>query len=147
MPVALEKGVYEFLCPALAYLIVDSHEHLRGYAIRSGLVLSLYDFERYVEVSLKDAICEITRRSGLYFYDLTFHNVIRRGGEISFIDLESVLPLSWYGKDMAFSMRMIHHIDIGYPIQKKFFSPSWYASYIEELISADSVRRPKDDTG
>jgi len=138
LPVALEKGVYDFLCPALAYLIVDSQEHLRGYAIRSGRVLSPYDFERYVAVALKDAVCEVTRRSGLYFSDLTYHNAILRGDEISLIDLESVLPLSWYGKDMAFSMRMIQQIDIGYPIQREFHSPSWYAKYIEELIAVPS---------
>ena len=138
LPDALKKGVYNFLCPALAYLIVDSHEHLRGYAIRSGRVLSPYDFERYVEVALKDAVCEVTRRSGLYFNDLTYHNAILRGDEISLIDLESVLPLSWYGQDMAFSMRMIQQIDIGYPIQSDFHSPSWYAKYIEELIAVPS---------
>ena len=138
LPDALKKGVYNFLCPALAYLIVDSHEHLRGYAIRSGRVLSPYEFERYVEVALKDAVCEVTRRSGLYFNDLTYHNAILRGDEISLIDLESVLPLSWYGQDMAFSMRMIQQIDIGYPIQSDFHSPSWYAKYIEELIAVPS---------
>ena len=138
LPVALEQGVYDFLCPALAYLIVDSQEHLRGYAIRSGRVLSPYDFERYVAVALKDAVCEVTRRSGLYFYDLTYHNAVLRGNEISLIDLESVLPLSWYGKDMAFSLRMIQQIDIGYPIQREFHSPSWYAKYIEELIAVPS---------
>ncbi len=138
LPVALEKGVYDFLCPALAYLIVDSQEQLRGYAIGSGRVLSPYDFERYVEVALKDAVCEVTRQSGLYFHDLTYHNAILRGDEISLIDLESVLPLSWYGKDMAFSMRMIQQIDIGYPVQREFHSPSWYAKYIEELIAVPS---------
>jgi len=138
LPVALKKGVYNFLCPALAYLIVDNHEHLRGYAIRSGRVLSPYDFERYVAVALKDAVCEVTTRSGLYFYDLTYHNAILRGDEISLIDLESILPLSWYGKDMAFSMRMIQQIDIGYPVQGEFHSPSWYAKYIEELIALPS---------
>lgn len=133
LPDALEKGVYDFLCPALAYLIVDNDEQLRGYAIRSGRILSLYEFERYVEVALKDVICEITRETELYFYDLTFHNFILRDGEISLIDLESVLPLSWYGKDMAFSREMFEQVDIGFPIQKKFLSPSWYAKYVEEL--------------
>ena len=73
-----------------------------------------------------------------FFYDLTYHNAILRGDEISLIDLESVLPLSGYGKDMTFSMRMIQQIDIGYPVQREFHSPSWYAKYIEELIAVPS---------
>ena len=147
LPLALESGVYSFLCPALAYLIVDAHGHLRGYAIRAGRVLSPYEFERYVEVALKDAVCEVTRRSGLYFCDLTYHNAILRDEQISLLDLESVLPLSWYGQDKAFSMRMLEEIDIGYPIQREFHSPAWYARYIEDLISADSVRQPISGTG
>jgi hypothetical protein len=133
LPDALERGIYDFLCPALAYLVEDDEGDLRGYAIRSGQVLTPYQFERYVGTGLKDAICEITRRSGLYFYDLIYHNVIRRGDELSFIDLESVLPIDWYGQDKAFSMRMLQYIDIGFPIQDKFLSPAWYARYIEAL--------------
>jgi hypothetical protein len=133
LPTAFESGVYDFLCPALAYLIKDDHGNLRGYAIHSGQVLTPYEFERYVGSGLKEAICEITRQSGLYFYDLTYHNSIRRDDEISLIDLESVLPVGWYGQDKAFSMRMLQYIDIGFPIQDKFLSPDWYARYIEEL--------------
>lgn len=136
LPVALDEGIYGFLCPALAYLIQDRDTRLRGYAIRSGRILSLYEFERYVAGALREAICELTRLSGLYFYDLTFHNFILRDDEISMIDLESVLPLTWYGKDRSFSQQMFPQIDIGYPIQEKFHSPSWYATYIEQLISS-----------
>ncbi len=32
--------------------------------------------------------------------------------------------------------RFVMKIDIGYPIQEKFHSPSWYATYIEQLISS-----------
>ncbi len=133
LPAALDEGIYGFLCPALAYLVEDCDSRLRGYAIRSGRILSLYEFERYVEVALKEAICEISRLSGLYFYDLTFHNFILRDGEISMIDLESVLPLSWFGMDKSFSREMLHQIDVGYPIQEKFHSPAWYATYIEQI--------------
>lgn len=133
LPTALERGVYDFLCPALAYIIRDGEDDLRGYAIHAGRTLTPYEFERYVGVGLKEAICEVTRLSGLYFYDLTFHNVIRRDDEISLIDLESVLPIGWYGEDKNFSMQMLEQIDIGYSIQKKFLSPKWYADHIEKL--------------
>jgi len=135
LPDALDGGIYGFLCPALAYLVEDRDERLRGYAIRSGRILSLYEFDRYVAGALNDAICELTRLSGLYFYDLTFHNFILKDDEISMIDLESVLPLSWYGQDRSFSKQMLEQIDIGYPIQEKFHSPAWYATYIERLLS------------
>jgi len=134
LPIALDNGVYEFLCPALAYLIKDNNGQLRGYAIYAGRILTPYEFERYVGVGLKAAIFEITKRSGLYFNDLTFHNVVLRGNTLSLIDLESVLPLSWYGKDIAFSKQMLQQVDVGYPVQNKFHSPSWYANYIEKLI-------------
>lgn len=133
LPMALDKGVYDFLCPALAYLIKDSHGQLRGYAMHAGRILTPYEFERYVGVCLKEAIYEVTKRSALYFNDLTFHNVVLRGNTISLIDLESILPLGWYGKDIAFSVQVLQQIDVGYPVQNKFQSPSWYAEYIEEL--------------
>lgn len=136
LPVALDEGIYGFLCPALTYLLEDRDKRLRGYAIRSGRILSLYEFDRYVAGALREAICELTRLSGLYFYDLTFHNFILKDDEISMIDLESVLPLSWYGKDRSFSQQMFQQIDIGYSIQEKFHSPSWYATYIAQLISS-----------
>jgi len=137
LPEALEKGVYKYLCPALAYVIFDKKEKLRGYAIHAGRVLSPYEFERYVEVALRDAICEITKQSDLYFYDLTYHNTILWNDTVSLIDLESILPLSWYGTDEAFSVQMLHEIDIGFPIQKKFHSPSWYAAYIDTLTARE----------
>lgn len=137
LPEALEKGVYEFLCPALTFFIFDNNERLRGYAIHAGHVLSPYEFEHYVEIALRDAVCEITKQSELYFYDLTYHNTILWNDEISLIDLESILPLSWYGKDEAFSMQMLHEIDIGFPIQKKFRSPAWYAAYIDTLTARE----------
>jgi hypothetical protein len=136
LPVALEQGIYGFLCPALAYLIEDRNQNLRGYAIRSGRILSLHEFERYVEGALREALCELTRLSGLYFYDLNFHNFIVRHDELSMIDLESVLPLTWFGKDRTFSQQMFQQIDVGYPIQEKFHSPSWYAKYIEQLLAS-----------
>ena len=133
LPEALDRGVYDFLCPALEHVLVDTDGHLRGYAIRSGRVLSRYEFERYVGDILNPVVCEVTTRTGFYFYDLTYHNVILREGRLSFIDLESVLPLSWYGKGLDFAESMLNDIDIGYALQSKFNSPAWYASHVEAL--------------
>lgn len=130
---ALERGLYDFLCPSLSYVIRDCNNVIRGYAIREGRQLTPYEFEIYVSKCLRELICEMTRRTGLYFYDLTYHNVILNERTLSFIDLESVLPVHWFGKGDDFSLSHLSDIDIGWPIQKKWHSPIWYSDWLTHL--------------
>lgn len=134
---ALDAGVYDFLCPNLSYIIQDDNGLIRGYAIREGKPLTLYEFERYVGGALRDVICEVTRRSGFYFYDLEFHNVIRSEGRISLIDLESVLPLGWFGKGIAYAREHLDLIDIGWPLNEKWRSPNWYREFLIKLVAGE----------
>ncbi len=131
---ALDRGMYEFLCPGLAEVFVDDSGTIRGYSIAAGEPLDRYSFERYVGGCLRDAVCAVTTRTGLYFNDLEYHNVVRRGDELSFIDLESVLPIDWYGTDTAFAKDRLDVIDIGWPIQSKWHSPRWYGRFLESQL-------------
>ena len=137
---ALDEGLYDFLCPNLSYVVSDESNIIRGYAIRQGRQLTLYEFERYIGGSLRELICDLTKRTGMYFYDLTYHNVIMDGAKVSLIDLESVLPIEWFGKGPEFSLSHLLDIDIGWPIQKKWHSPEWYWKFLMEL-TADSRSR------
>ena len=131
---ALERGVYDFLCPHLQYLIRDGEGQLRGYAVKRGRPLTMYEFDRYVSVALRDLICAITERSGLYFYDLAFHNVILGDGQLSIIDLESILPVAWYGQGSEFSISRLPELDVGWEVQRKWRSPRWYRAFLERAI-------------
>jgi hypothetical protein len=130
---ALERGLYDFLCPKLSYIIVDRSGFIRGYAIRGGKQVTPYQFERYVSGSLRELISKVTELTGLYFYDMTFHNVVVHKGMLSFIDLESVLPIEWFGKGEQFSLDHLSEIDIGWSIQKKWRSPMWYWKFVKKL--------------
>ena len=136
---ALDNGLYNFLCPSLDYLIVDENENLRGYAIREGEPLTRYEFERYVGGALREVILAETERTGLYFNDLEFHNVVRSDGLLSIIDLESVVPVSWFGTDLEFARRHLNEVDIGWPIQSKWCSPPWYHAFLVGLQAQDTV--------
>ncbi len=130
---ALDRGLYEFLCPNLSYVILDDTGAIRGYAIRAGDPLTHYEFERYVGNSLREVICKLTERTGLYFYDLCCDNIVLDEGRISIIDLESVLPIEWFGKGAEFSLQHLSDIDIGWSIQTKWHSPSWYRDFLMEV--------------
>jgi len=127
---AMSAGLFEFLCPNLEYRIVDDHGVLRGYAIREGRPLTRYEFERYIGSALRDVILHETARTGFYFYDLEFHNVIVSGGRISLIDLESILPIVWFGTDTDFARDRLHELDVGWPLQSKWCSPAWYEEFL-----------------
>lgn len=129
----LNRGLYDFLCPNLSYVIIDDAGLIRGYSIRGGRQLTHYEFERYVSGALREVICRLTERTGLYFYDLTPHNAIVDEGRISLIDMESVLPVEWFGKGIEFSLSHLSEIDIGWPIQRKWYSPKWYRNFLIEL--------------
>jgi len=129
---ALESGLYDVLCPGLEFVVTDG-EHLRGYGITAGTQLSRYQFDRYVGGCLRPVVCDETARTGLFFNDLAFHNVIRHGESISLIDLESVLPISWFGTNMEFARRNLDVVDIGWSIQSKWNSPAWYGQFLTEL--------------
>jgi len=129
---AMRAGLFEFLCPSLEYRIVDADGVLRGYAIREGRPLTRYEFERYVGSALRDVILHETARTGFYFYDLEFHNVIVSGNQISLIDLESILPIAWFGTDTDYARDHLHELDVGWPLQSKWCSPEWY----DEFLSA-----------
>lgn len=139
---ALDAGVYDFLCPNLSYIIQDDDGHILGYAIRKGDPLNLYEFEQYVGGALREVICEVTRRSGFYFYDLEFHNVIRSGNRLSLIDLESVLPIEWFGKGIAFAEEHLDVLDIGWPLNEKWRSPKWYRDFLVDLVGPDGIEPP-----
>lgn len=130
---ALEAGFYQFLCPGLAYLLQDESGALRGYAIQEGEPVSSYAFERLVGRSLRDVLCAETERTGFYLNDLEFHNVVRHGNQLSVIDLESILPVSWFGTDLEFARAHLDEVDIGWPIQSKWCSPSWYGAFLRDL--------------
>ncbi len=133
LPDALERGLYDFLCPGLAYVLRDEAGLLRGYAIREGEPVSPYAFEWYVEGSLREVVCAETERTGLFFNDLTFHNVVRHGDRLSLIDLESVMPVAWFETDLAFARAHLDEIDIGWPYASKWESPAWYGAFVREL--------------
>ena len=133
LPDALDKGLYDCLCPGLSYLVEDGAGNLRGYTIVAGVPISRYEFERFVGGVLRETICEATERTGLYFYDLEFHNVIRHGDQLSIIDLESVLPIEWFGEGRQFSIDHLSDVDIGWSIQSKWESPEWYRKFVRDL--------------
>ena len=130
---AMDAGFYSFLCPNLDYLIEDEDHVLRGYAIREEKPLSRFQFERYVGGSLREVILHETERTGFYLNDLEFHNVVMSDRKLSIIDLESVLPVSWFGTDAEFAIRHLDDIDVGWPIQWKWCSPSWYGDYLRQI--------------
>ncbi|MBN4047506.1 hypothetical protein JYT71_00710 [Acidimicrobiaceae bacterium AH-315-P05] len=131
--VALAKGMYDFLCPGLTYRILDNNDVLRGYAIREGTPLSKFEFEVFVGSAFREVILAETERTGFYFNDLAFHNVVRRGDRLMLIDLESVLPVSWFETDLEFARLHLDEVDLGWPIQSKWRSPGWYGSFLREL--------------
>jgi len=131
---AVDGGMYDFLCPDLDYLIRDENGGLRGYAIGEGTPISRWEFEQYVP-ELRQLIFEVTESTGLYFTDLTYHNVVRSNGRLCFIDLESVLPIEWYGTDMDFAFAHLDQIDVGWVLQSKWKSPDWYGDFVASLQS------------
>lgn len=141
---ALERGMYDVLCPGLKQVIVDDTGTIRGYTIEAGDPLTRYEFERYVGRCFRQLICDTTARTGLYFNDLVYHNVVRHGDELSFIDLESVLPIEWYGTDAAFAKEHLDVVDIGWPIQSKWTSPKWYRTFLDGLGEPDARRGDGD---
>jgi hypothetical protein len=147
---ALDAGCYDFLSPGLTSLVVDEQENLRGYSICEGTALTPYEFERLVGSAYRELVIEVTRRTGYYFYDLAFHNVVRHDGELSLIDLESVLPVEWYGQDIDFARARLDEIDIGKPLQEKWHSPRWYAEFLDSLkreSSPDMTANPAPFAG
>lgn len=141
LPEALDAGLYDFLCPGLTYLIEDAAGTLRGYAIEKGEPITAYLFERYVGDPWREVICAETRRTGFYFTDLVFHNVIRLGSTLSLIDLESILPVDWFGTDKAFAQAHLDEVDLGWPLAKKWQSPTWYGSCVRALKATGEYTR------
>lgn len=139
---ALQRGLYNCFCPHLTHLLKDEDEMLRGYSIKRGKILTMYEFERYVGGALRDLVCSETLRTGLYFYDLAWHNVMIADGRLSFIDLESVLPIEWFGKGTGFSISRLEEIDIGWEIQSKWKSPQWYKAFLEQMLLESTVKNP-----
>lgn len=141
---ALDRGFYDFLCPNLSYVIRDDDNEIRGYAIREGRQLTRYEFERYVSGCLRELICAVTRRTGLYFRDLAWHNVIIDKGELSLIDVDSVLPVDWFGRDDEFSLYHLSEIDVGWPIHRIWrpslnpWSPTWYWEFLKDLTGREN---------
>ena len=129
---AIESGMYDFLCPDLDYLIRDGHGRVRGYAIGKGTPISRWEFEQYMP-EMQQLIFEVTERTGLYFTDLTYHNVVKSDGRLCLIDLESVLPVEWYGTDMDFAFAHIDEVDVGWALQSKWKSPDWYGEFVTSL--------------
>jgi len=138
---ALEAGLFDFLCPNLEYRIVDDVGAIRGYAIREGRPLTRYEFERYIGFALRDVILHETARTGFYFYDLEFHNVIVSNERISVIDLESILPIAWFGTDTDYARDHLHELDVGWPLQSKWRSPPWYEDFLKSGSEAEDVSR------
>ena len=97
--------------------------------IKAGAI----NMECYVEGSLREVLCAETERVGLYFNDLTFHNVVRHGDRLSIIDLESVLPVAWFETDLDFARAHLDEMDIGWPIASKWESPAWYGAFLRGL--------------
>ncbi len=64
---------------------------------------------------------------------------MQNNGEISLIDLESALPVEWFGRGTAFSREHFHEIDIGFPIQDKWNSPWWYFEFLKALTDRRDV--------
>jgi len=122
---ALRSGFYSHLCPLFEFLVRDQDGAIIGYAIRSGRELTAYEFERYVNHIMRPVVCRATEESGFYFHDLIDHNVIIRDGVISLIDIESVLPIEWFGKDASFATTKFDLVDIGWPLHTKWKSPDW----------------------
>lgn len=135
---ALKSGLYDNLCPHLVATIKDSTGNFRGYIIKEGRTLTLYEFQRYIKSAMGELICAITKKTGYYFYDLFSGNVILLDGKISFIDLESILPIDWYGQDTSFAKNHLHEIDLGWEIQTKFASPKWYSDFLKDLKKVES---------
>lgn len=137
---ALDAGLYDFLCPGLEYVVHDDGGVVRGYAVRRGAPLSRRAFERYVGVALRELVLVETARTGLYFYDLAHHNVILSGRRLSFIDLESVLPIDWYGTDDAYTIAHRDELDVGWSLQSKWNSPDWYGAFLTSLTRRTPAR-------
>jgi len=132
---AIEQELYRFLCPGLKYLLIDENGSLRGYSIGAGRVLTHYEFERYIGTQLRGVIEAETKRTNYYFYDLTRQNVIIKDRQISLIDLESVLPVSWFGQGIEFARQHLDKVDLGRAYQDKWCSPRWYKKFIEQLLA------------
>lgn len=148
LPEALDAGLYDFLCPGLTYLIKDAAGTLRGYAIEEGEPLTPYLFERYVGGSWREVICAETRRTGLYFTDLTFHNVVRLGPTLSLIDLDSVLPVDWFDTDETFARAHLDEVDLGWALAQKWHSPEWYGAFVRALkATRQTAHREGTGTG
>ena len=130
---ALRSGFYAQLCPLFEFLVRDQDGAVIGYAIRAGRELTAYEFERYVDHIMRPLVCRATEESGFYYHDLIDHNVIIRDGVISLIDIESVLPIEWFGKDAAFPTTQFDLVDVGWPLHTKWQSPDWYGDLIRRL--------------
>ncbi len=95
----------------------------------AGQTLSMREFECVMRGPVRMLIRQISSSSGYYFTDLAYHNYIKIEDGYSLIDLESILPLEWYGRDDSFSTEHLSEIDIGWSIQSKFRSPKWYTDF------------------
>lgn len=146
LPEALDAGLYDFLCPGLTYVIEDTAGALRGYAIAEGEPITPYLFERYVGGSWREVICAETHRTGLYFTDLVFHNVVRFGPTLSLIDLESILPVNWFDTDRTFAQAHLDEVDIGWAPAQKWHSPGWYGAFVRTLKATRQVA-PREAQG
>jgi hypothetical protein len=141
---AIDAGMYDLLCPGLRYVVQDRSGVLRGYAVQTGRPTSRYEFERYIG-ALREVVIDATRRTGLYFTDLVPHNTIIHDDQLSLIDLESVLPIAWFGTDMDFARAHLHEVDIGWVLASKFNAPAWYRRAVSELSA--EVRPEIGDPG
>ncbi|BCX47528.1 hypothetical protein HAHE_14360 [Haloferula helveola] len=130
---ALRSGFFNYLCPLFEFLIRDRDGAVIGYAIRSGRELTAYEFERYVDTVMRPLVCQATEETGFYYYDLIDHNVIMCDGVISLIDIESVLPIEWFGQDHEFATTQFDQVDVGWPLHTKWRSPDWYGEHIRGL--------------
>ncbi len=59
---------------------------------------------------------------------------------ISLIDIESILPVDWFGKPPSYAAAKLHVLDVGWSIQAKWRAPEWYASHIRD-IQAERERK------
>ncbi len=85
----LNSGFFDkTLIPALNGIILDSHHHVRGYIMQAGTPL------RKVTISMFVSLLQRTIQTGFFYYELHHKSVIVLEGKTSFIDLESIYPLS-----------------------------------------------------
>ena len=130
---ARKSSIYQGLTPLLRGWIVDQEGLTVGYATTAARQITEAEYAAFVS-NQADTIKANTVESGYYFYDLCRSNIVAFKGTYSLIDLESILPLSWFEQDDDFSKSRLDQIDIGYSLQRKWFSPWWYHQFLCEHL-------------